>query len=77
MHFEGSGCRIGHESTKNHFWRSISRDTNMEFSALSPIIMLNVIYNIDSCKLKENNYCATEFAIAIYWQTVIAEFFCF
>ena len=36
-----SGCRIGYEPTKmsrDHFWRSISRDTNMEVSALSPFI---------------------------------------
>ena len=34
-----SGCRIGYEPTKmsqDHFWRSISRDTNVEASALSP-----------------------------------------
>ena len=32
-----SGCRIGYEPTKmsrDHFWRSISRDTNVEVSAL-------------------------------------------
>ena len=36
----GSGCRIGYEPTKmsrDHFWRSISRDTNVEVSALSPL----------------------------------------
>ena len=35
-----SGCRIGYELTKmsrDHFWRSISSDNNMEVSALSPI----------------------------------------
>ena len=34
-----SGCRIGYEPTKtsrDHFWRSISMDTNVEVSALSP-----------------------------------------
>ena len=34
-----SGCRIGYEPTKMsrvHFWRSISRDINLEVSALSP-----------------------------------------
>ena len=33
MCFEGSSCRIGYEPTKisrDHFWRSISRDTNVE-----------------------------------------------
>ena len=40
MCFEGSGCRIGYEPTKmsrDHFWRSISRDSYMEVSALSPV----------------------------------------
>ena len=35
-----SGCRIGYEQTemsRDHFWRSIPRDTNMEFSVLSPV----------------------------------------
>ena len=35
-----SGCRIGYELTKvsrDHFWRSMSRDTNVEVSALSPL----------------------------------------
>ena len=34
-----NGCRIGYEPTRMsryHFWRSISRDTNMEVSALAP-----------------------------------------
>ena len=34
-----SGCRIGYEPTKvsrDHLWRSISRDTNVEVSAWSP-----------------------------------------
>ena len=34
-----SGCRIGYEPTKmsgDRFWWSISRDTNVEVSALSP-----------------------------------------
>ena len=34
------GCRIGYEPTKmnrDHIWRSISRDTNVEVSALSPV----------------------------------------
>ena len=37
-----SGCRIGYEPTKmirDHFWRSISRDTNVEVSALSPLLL--------------------------------------
>ena len=37
-----SGCKFGYEPTKmnrDHFWRSISRDTNVEISALSPEIM--------------------------------------
>ena len=33
-----SGCRIGYEPTKmTPFWWSISRDTNVEVSALSPL----------------------------------------
>ena len=35
----GSGGRTGYEPTKmnrDHFWRSISRETNVEVSALSP-----------------------------------------
>ena len=35
-----SACRIGYEPTKmsrDHFWRSISRDTNVEVSAVSPL----------------------------------------
>ena len=38
--FRESGCRIGYEPTKmsrDHFWRSISRDINVEVSAFSPI----------------------------------------
>ena len=38
-----SGCRIGNESTKmsrDHFWRSISRDTSVDVSAFSPIFWL-------------------------------------
>ena len=38
-----SGCRIGYEPTKmsrDHFWLSISRDTNLEVSALSPCLVL-------------------------------------
>ena len=34
-----SGCRIGYEPTRmsrDYFWWSISRDTNVEVSALSP-----------------------------------------
>ena len=33
------GCRISYEPTKmsrDHFWQSISRDINVEVSALSP-----------------------------------------
>ena len=36
-----SGCRIDYEPTKmsrDPFWRSISRDTNVEISALSPFL---------------------------------------
>ena len=37
----GSGCEIGYEPTKMsryHFWHSLSRDTNVGVSALSPIL---------------------------------------
>ena len=37
-----SGCRIGYVPTKmsrEHFWRSISRDTNVAVSALSPLFL--------------------------------------
>ena len=39
-----SGCRIGYEPTtmnRDHFWRLISRDTNVEVSALSPLHSIN------------------------------------
>ena len=41
-----SGCRIGYEPIKmsrDHFWRSISRDTNVEVSASSPYDMMKYI----------------------------------
>ena len=41
-----SGCRIGYEPTKvnrDHFWPSISMDTNAEASALSPICSLKAL----------------------------------
>ena len=41
-----SGCRIGYEPTKmnrDHFWRLISRDTNVEVSALSPCSWYDVM----------------------------------
>ena len=40
-----SGCKIGYEPTKmsrDHFWRSISSDTNMEVSALSTPVNSNL-----------------------------------
>ena len=41
-----SGCRIGCEPTKmrrDHFWRSISRDTNVEVSAFSTLFGVRML----------------------------------
>ena len=40
-----SGCRIGYEPIKtsqDHFWWSISRDTNVEVSAFSPLFLIKM-----------------------------------
>ena len=42
-----SGCRIGHEPTKmsrDHFWQSVSRETNVEVSALGVQSLLHQVF---------------------------------
>ena len=51
-----SGCRISYEPTKmirDHFWWSMSRDTNVEVSALSPGHAL-ILLDIYRCMYKKS-----------------------
>ena len=58
-----SGCRIGYDPTKmcrDHFWQSMSRDTNVEVSALSPLIMLRPVFislRLTRYPLKPSKHC--------------------
>ena len=61
-----SGCRIGNELAKmsrDHFWRSISRDTNVEVSALSPWVQMKKLKSLRNIFTKESKLAlhVTEF----------------